>query len=270
MRKLEKLLNDLTEKKVTNWKMHKRKKAFVAFAGVLAVGLGTAGLVYASAQSTSAKASLPTDTTVNWENNKPLYYEIDQTGKEHPKPMLKLADGTPAWCLGLGVPLPNNSTKAQLDATNGILNALTDEQIAVLNNVDYLAQKDGSELAYAQAQHATYARAEEFLKNKPNSTNDKKSKSETLDKVDPMIKNKSKSADTIKPSINKNVINEGNKNNSSASPIIAENAGKPKVLHGKNMPEGIKKPQQKKKEPWEKDNDNPFTQKIPDNPFVIK
>lgn len=70
--------------------------------------------------------------------------------------MLKLADGTPAWCLGLGVPLPNNSTKAQLDATNGILNALTDEQIAVLNNVDYLAQKDGSKLAYAQAQHATY------------------------------------------------------------------------------------------------------------------
>lgn len=117
---------------------------------------------------------------------------------------------------------------------------------------------------------ATNARAVEFLKNKPNSTNDKKSKSETLDKVDPMIKNKSKSADTIKPSINKNVINEGNKNNSSASPIIAENAGKPKVLHGKNMPEGIKKPQQKKKEPWEKDNDNPFNQKIPDNPFVIK
>lgn len=117
---------------------------------------------------------------------------------------------------------------------------------------------------------ATNARAEEFLKNKPNSTNDKKSKSETLDKVDPMIKNKSKSADTIKPSINKNVINEGNKNNSSASPIIAENPGKPKVLHGKSIPEGIKKPHQKKKEPWEKDNDNPFTQKIPDNPFVIK
>ncbi|KKW71909.1 hypothetical protein VN96_1672 [Lactococcus cremoris] len=117
---------------------------------------------------------------------------------------------------------------------------------------------------------ATNARAEEFLKNKPNSTNDEKSKSETLDKVGPMIKNKSKSADTIKPSINKNVINEGNKNNSSASPIIAENAGKPKVLHGKNIPEGIKKPQRKKKEPWEKDNDNPFTQKIPDNPFVIK
>ncbi|MEI3636466.1 hypothetical protein Tome2F_02725 [Lactococcus lactis subsp. lactis] len=117
---------------------------------------------------------------------------------------------------------------------------------------------------------ATNARAEEFLKNKPNSTNDKKSKSETLDKVDPMMKNKSKSSDTIKPSINKSMINEGNKNNSSASPIIAENAGKPKVLHGESMPEGIKKPHQKKKEPWEKDNDNPFTQKIPDNPFVIK
>lgn len=156
MSKQKKLLNDSTEKKVTNWKMHKRKKAFVAFAGVLAVGLGTAGLVYANAQSTTAKASLPSDTTVNWENNKPLYYEIDQTGKEHPKPMLTLGDGTPAWCLGLGVPLPNNTTQAQLDSTNAILNALSDEQIAVLNNVDYLAQKDGSLLAYAQAQHATY------------------------------------------------------------------------------------------------------------------
>ncbi|MFQ6367187.1 SpaA isopeptide-forming pilin-related protein [Lactococcus lactis] len=156
MSKQKKMLNDSTEKKVTNWKMHKRKKAFVAFAGVLAVGLGTAGLVYANAQSTNAKASLPSDTTVNWENNKPLYYEIDQTGKEHPKPMLTLGDGTPAWCLGLGVPLPNNTTQAQLDSTNAILNALSDEQIAVLNNVDYLAQKDGSLLAYAQAQHATY------------------------------------------------------------------------------------------------------------------
>ena len=115
---------------------------------------------------------------------------------------------------------------------------------------------------------ATNARAEEFLKNNPDSANDKKSKGETMNKVDPMMKNKAKTADTIKPSINKKAFNENNKNNSSASPIISENAGKLKVLHGKNMPEGIKKPRQKKKEPWEKD--NPFTQKIPDNPFVIK
>lgn len=138
----------------------------------------------------------------------------------------------------------------------------------VYNNLQN--KRNGKREGIKNMYDATNARAEEFLKNKPNSTNDKKSKSETLDKVDPMMKNKSKSADTIKPSINKNAINENNKNNSSASSIIAENAGKPKVLHGKNMPEGIKKPQQKKKEPWEKDNDNPFTQKIPDNPFVIK
>lgn len=31
-----------------------------------------------------------------------------------------------------------------------------------------------------------------------------------------------------------------------------------------------KKTTTKEKEPWEKDNDNPFTQKIPDNSFVIK
>lgn len=157
MGKKKNLLKMLTtEKKVTNWKMHKRKKAMVFVASVFAVGLGTAGLIYANAQSTASAASLPTDTTVNWENNKPLYYEIDQNGVEHPKPMLTLSDGTPAWCLGLGVPLPNNTTQAQLDASNAILKALSDEQIAVLNNVAYLAQKDGSLLAYAEAQHATY------------------------------------------------------------------------------------------------------------------
>ncbi len=157
MSKQKKLLNALTsEKKVTNWKMRKHKKVFVTCAGILAVGLGMTGLVYASAQSTTAKASLPTDTTVNWKDNEPTCYIVDQTGKEHPKPVLKLGSGTLAWCLGLGVPLPNHSTQAQLDATNAILNALTDEQIAVLNNVDYLAQKDGSVLAYAQAQYATY------------------------------------------------------------------------------------------------------------------
>lgn len=157
MSKQKKMLNALTsEKKVTNWKMHKRKKAFVAFAGVLAIGLGSAGLVYANAHSTNIKASIPTNTTVKWENNKPLYYEIDQNGKEHPKPMLTLGDGTPAWCLGLGVPLPNNTTNAQQSKINEIFQRLTAEQKAVLNNVDYLAQKDGSLLAYAQAQHATY------------------------------------------------------------------------------------------------------------------
>ncbi|PPA66166.1 SpaA isopeptide-forming pilin-related protein [Lactococcus lactis] len=157
MSKQKKMLNALTsEKKVTNWKMRKHKKVFVTCASILAVGLGTVGLVYANAQSTNVKASIPTNTTVNWENNKPLYYEIDQNGKEHPKPMLTLGDGTPAWCLGLGVPLPNNTTNAQQSKINEIFQKLTAEQKAVLNNVDYLAQKDGSLLAYAQAQHATY------------------------------------------------------------------------------------------------------------------
>ncbi|AYG01313.1 LPXTG cell wall anchor domain-containing protein [Lactococcus allomyrinae] len=156
MSKRKKLLNALTsEKKVTNWKMRKVKKVFVYGATMLGMVAGVGGLVYVS---TALAASLPTDTTVHWDNDKPLYYEIDQNGVEHPKPMLTVGgDGvTPAWCLGLGVPLPNNTTQAQLDSTNTILNALSDEQIAVINNVDYLAQKDGSLLAYAQAQHATY------------------------------------------------------------------------------------------------------------------
>ncbi|MCT0016761.1 LPXTG cell wall anchor domain-containing protein [Lactococcus lactis subsp. lactis] len=158
MRKLKKLMNDSTEKKVTNWKMHKRKKAFVAFAGVLAVGLGTAGLVYAQS-TTAVKSTYPTppsNTTVNWENEKPLYYEVDQTGKEHPKPELKLGNGDPAWCLGLGVALPNNSTAAQQSETNKIFQALTDEQKAIINNVEFLGRKAGDLEGYAEAQHATY------------------------------------------------------------------------------------------------------------------
>lgn len=120
--------------------------------GLLALGVGF-GIIKVNAQSASP---LLNDTTVHWDNNQPLYYEIDQNGVEHPKPKLTLGNGAPSWCLGLGVPLPNNTTQAQLDSTNAILNALSDEQIAILNNVAYLAQKDGSLLAYAQAQHATY------------------------------------------------------------------------------------------------------------------
>ena len=157
MSKQNKLLNALTtEKRVTHWKMHKRKKVFVAFAGVLAIGLGTAGLVYAGTQAKSTFPSPPTNTTVHWENNKPLFYVIDQNGKENPRPELTLGNGDPAWCLGLGVPLANNTTEAQVSASNKVLNALNDEQKAVLNNVAFLGRKAGDLEGYAEAQYATY------------------------------------------------------------------------------------------------------------------
>lgn len=154
------------EEKHKGFRTWKSGKRWVTIAGITLVTLGTVGAVLAqvgiqakTSTTSAVKSTYPTppsDTTVNWENNKPLYYEVDQTGKEHPKPELKLGNGAPAWCLGLGVALPNNSTAAQQSETNKIFQALTDEQKAIINNVEFLGRKVGDLEGYAEAQHATY------------------------------------------------------------------------------------------------------------------
>lgn len=136
------------EEKHKGFRTWKSGKRWVTIAGITLVTLGTVGAVLAqvgiqakTSTTSAVKSTYPTppsDTTVNWENNKPLYYEVDQTGKEHPKPEHKLGNGDPAWCLGLGVALPNNSTAAQQSETNKIFQALTDEQKAIINNVEFL------------------------------------------------------------------------------------------------------------------------------------
>ncbi|WDA68467.1 VaFE repeat-containing surface-anchored protein [Lactococcus lactis] len=154
----------VAEKHVGN-RLWKSGKVWLSTAGLTLIALGTVGAVLvANAQAktettVTVKSSFPappTNTTVNWENNKPLFYVIDQNGTEHPKPELTLGDGEPAWCLGLGVPLTNNTTEAQRSASNKILNALNDEQKAVLNNVEFLGRKAGNLEGYAEAQYATY------------------------------------------------------------------------------------------------------------------
>ncbi|MDU0401534.1 hypothetical protein LMG8526HA_02433 [Lactococcus lactis] len=77
----------------------KQAKRFVLIGGIL-VSVAGGGIFAVQSQANTADASTvksafptpPLDTTVNWENNKPLYYEVDQTGKEHPKPQLLLGD----------------------------------------------------------------------------------------------------------------------------------------------------------------------------------
>ncbi|MBK5076278.1 LPXTG cell wall anchor domain-containing protein [Lactococcus lactis] len=154
----------VAEKHVGN-RLWKSGKVWLSTAGLTLIALGTVGAVLvANAQAktettATVKSSFPappTNTTVNWENNKPLFYVIDQNGTEHPKPELTLGDGEPAWCLGLGVPLTNNTTEAQRSASNKILNALNDEQKAVLNNAEFLGRKAGDLEGYAEAQYATY------------------------------------------------------------------------------------------------------------------
>lgn len=145
--------------KHTGFRTWKSGKRWLTIAGATLVTLGTVGAIAVQAGTqpkTSSYPTPPSETTVNWENNKPLYYEVDQTGKEHPKPQLTLGNGDPAWCLGLGVALPNNTTQAQQSETNKIFQALTSEQKAVLNNVEFLGRKAGDLEGYAEAQHATY------------------------------------------------------------------------------------------------------------------
>ncbi|MCL2113246.1 MAG: cell surface protein precursor [Streptococcaceae bacterium] len=147
-----------------NFELHPQRSAFLKWGKTLLMMLGISlvfgvlgSLVYAANQTKSVFPAPPTDTTVTWENNKPLYYEVDQNGVEHPKPQLLLGDGiTPAWCLGLGVPLLNNTTQAQHDATNQLFQKLSTEEKAVLNNVAFLGRQKGGLEGYAEAQHATY------------------------------------------------------------------------------------------------------------------
>ncbi|MCJ7967701.1 MAG: hypothetical protein MUW51_00695 [Lactococcus lactis] len=158
MSKQKKMLNDLIEKRVTNWKRHKRKKVFVAFAGVLAVGLGTAGLVYAGTKAKSAFPTPPTDTTVNWSNDSDLAHIVLQDGTYDPLTKLTLGDGTPVYCLGLGVSLADNSTSAQQSAVNSLWAKLGSkpEQQAIINNVAFLSRQAGDDLSYAAGRLAIY------------------------------------------------------------------------------------------------------------------
>ena len=148
-------------KLLLDWKTGNR---FVLIGGIL-VSVAGGGIFAVQSQANAADAATlksafptpPLDTTVNWENNKPLYYEVDQTGKEHPKPQLLLGDGvTPSWCLGLGIPLPNNSTTAQADESNKLFAKLNGDQKAIINNVAYLGRKEEGLEGYAEAQHAIY------------------------------------------------------------------------------------------------------------------
>ncbi len=145
-----------TEKKVTNWKMHKRKKVIAFSATVVAVGLGVGGLVYAGVQGNSVFPTPPTDTTVNWSNNSDLAHIVLQDGTYDPLTKLTLGDSTPVFCLGLGVPLTDNSTSAQQSAVNALWAKLTPEQQAVINNVAFLSRKAGDDLSYAAGRLGIY------------------------------------------------------------------------------------------------------------------
>ncbi|MDU0401523.1 hypothetical protein LMG8526HA_02422 [Lactococcus lactis] len=131
-----------------DWKTGKR---FVLIGGIL-VSVAGGGIFAVQSQANTADASTvksafptpPLDTTVNWENNKPLYYEVDQTGKEHPKPQLLLGDRvTPSWCLGLGIPLQTIAPRHKQMNLTKLFAKLNGDQKAIINNVAYLGRKEG-------------------------------------------------------------------------------------------------------------------------------
>lgn len=118
---------------------------------------------------------------------------------------------------------------------------------------------------------STNKKAEEYLKNKVNQSEkgETKTKTEQLKNVDAMMKEKSVVPKDKKPKEELPKATPSADKKMTPSPIMKEVEKKPKVLHGNQIPKANFKPKKKKIEPWEKDNENPFTQKVPDNPFLV-
>ncbi|MCJ7967692.1 MAG: hypothetical protein MUW51_00645 [Lactococcus lactis] len=115
----------------------------------------------------------------------------------------------------------------------------------------------------------TNKKAEEYLKNKVNQPEREKTKTEQLKDVEAMMQEKAVVSKDKKAEggILKATASADKKITS--SPIMKEVEKKPKVLHSNQTSKANFRTKKKKIEPWEKENENPFTQKVPDNPFLV-
>lgn len=142
MKKKNKTMERLTsEQKVSHFRLRKAKKFWLVSGSLLTITLGSGGLVFATQQS---NASLPASTTVNWDLATSIGHVTLSTGEADSMTLLTLGDGTPVYCLSPGVPLATASTSAEQDETNAIWSQLTDSQQAIINNIAYLANKQGA------------------------------------------------------------------------------------------------------------------------------
>lgn len=122
-----------------NWKTGKK---FVLVGGIL---LTIAGASIISNHVKHAYASSGEQDTVVWEPGKALAHlkltDGSTTSVSHLK---RSSDSMTLYCIGLGVPLENSSTSAQEDKMNEVWSKLSAENQALVNNISYLAQQQGS------------------------------------------------------------------------------------------------------------------------------
>lgn len=122
-----------------DWKTGKK---FVLVGGIL---LAIAGASVASTQKIEVNAATGGQDTVVWEPGKALaHLKLTDGSTAEVSHLTRQSDGLTVYCIGLGVPLTNSSTSAQEDAMNEIWTKLSSENQAIINNISYLAQQQGS------------------------------------------------------------------------------------------------------------------------------
>ena len=122
-----------------DWKTGKK---FVLVGGIL---LAIAGSSFISNQGNHVDAATGGQDTVVWEPGKALaHLKLTDGSTTSVSHLTRKSDGLTVYCIGLGVPLTNSSTSAQEDAMNEIWTKLSSENQAIINNISYLAHKQGS------------------------------------------------------------------------------------------------------------------------------
>ncbi len=120
----------------------KTGKKFVLVGGIL---LAIAGSSFISNQGNHVDAATGGQDTVVWEPGKALaHLKLTDGSTTSVSHLTRKSDGLTVYCIGLGVPLTNSSTSAQEDAMNEIWTKLSSENQAIINNISYLAHKQGS------------------------------------------------------------------------------------------------------------------------------
>lgn len=122
-----------------DWKTGKK---FVLVGGIL---LAIAGSSFISNQGNHVDAATGGQDTVVWEPGKALaHLKLTDGSTTSVSHLTRKSDGLTVYCIGLGVPLTNSSTSDQEDAMNEIWTKLSSENQAIINNISYLAHKQGS------------------------------------------------------------------------------------------------------------------------------
>lgn len=126
-------------KLLLDWKTGKR---FALIGGIL---LTMSGAAFSCNHAGHVKAATGDQETIIWEPGKALaHFKLSDGSTGEATQLLRKSDKKPTYCIGLGVPLSDNSIAAQEDAMNKIWVKLSSEEQDIVNNISYLANKQGA------------------------------------------------------------------------------------------------------------------------------